>query len=62
MDVAGEGTLLRGEVGPPLKPLVEYDTLAGIVGSGICWNGSREWPGANSLCLGTRTGGSTVKY
>ena len=66
-ELAGLGTLLRGDPGfwepcipVELKPIDEYDTLWGIAGSGICWKGKREWPGANSLCLGTSTGGKTV--
>ena len=67
--VAGLLTLLMGEFGPALcglrwecellKPVAEYETLWGIAGSVSCWNGRREWPGANSLWRGTRTGGST---
>ena len=68
----GLGTLLKGEFGlglrcwwfpcPPfVKPPAEYDTLWGIAGSGNCWNGSNECPGANSLWRGTNTGGNTVK-
>lgn len=68
----GLGTLDNGEFGPAFKgpgpvpfvnpPLAEYDTLWGIAGSGNCWNGIKECPGANSLCLGTKTGGNTIKH
>ena len=65
MDDSGEGAPCGGdaEPGPKPTPPAPKLTLCGMLGS-CSWDGgwkcSREWPGANSLCRGTSTGGSTA--
>ena len=61
MEESGEGAPCGGDPGW-LKPCPLKLTLCGMTGSaaGGGWNCSSEWPGANSLCRGTSTGGSTA--